>query len=119
MPKFIPYPKQSKMVVISYADQLQPGTFEFAINHLILTADTGYANEANMQYLHDNGINGYIPDYQFRSRNPRFADYKTRHRSIEYVIISGFFYSLAMTICGYIFHAWNKRLVKYFESWFK
>lgn len=36
MPKFIPYdPKQSKMVVISYADQLQPGTFEFAINHLI------------------------------------------------------------------------------------
>ena len=36
MPKFIPYdPKQSKMVVINYADQLQPGTFEFAINHLI------------------------------------------------------------------------------------
>ena len=36
MPNFIPYdPKQSKMVVISYADQLQPGTFEFAINHLI------------------------------------------------------------------------------------
>ena len=36
MPKFIPYdPNQSKMVVISYADQLQPGTFEFAINHII------------------------------------------------------------------------------------
>lgn len=36
MPKFIPYdPRQSKMVVISYADQLRPGTFEFAINHLI------------------------------------------------------------------------------------
>ncbi|HEY4714325.1 MAG TPA: transposase, partial [Aquirhabdus sp.] len=36
MPKFIPYdPNQSKMVVINYADQLQPGTFEFAINHII------------------------------------------------------------------------------------
>lgn len=34
--KFIPCdPNQSKMVVINYADQLQPGTFEFAINHII------------------------------------------------------------------------------------
>jgi len=45
----------------------------------IVTADTGYANEANMQYLHDNGINGYIPDNQFRSRDPKFADYKSTH----------------------------------------
>lgn len=45
----------------------------------IVTADTGYANEANMQYLHDNGINGYIPDNQFRTRDPKFADYKTTH----------------------------------------
>jgi len=36
MPKFIPYdPKQSKMVVINYTDQLQSGTFEFAINYII------------------------------------------------------------------------------------
>ena len=36
MPRFIPYdPKQSKLVAICYADPLQPGTFEFAINHLI------------------------------------------------------------------------------------
>lgn len=42
----------------------------------IITADTGFANEANMQYLHDEGINGYIPDNQFRSRDPRFADQK-------------------------------------------
>jgi hypothetical protein len=27
----------------------------------IVTADTGFANEANMQYLHENQINGYIP----------------------------------------------------------
>ena len=39
----------------------------------IITADTGYANEANMQYLHENGINGYIPDNQFRQRDPKFC----------------------------------------------
>lgn len=44
-----------------------------------ITADTGYANEANMQYLHDHQINGYIPDNQFRKRDPKFADYKTSH----------------------------------------
>jgi transposase len=46
---------------------------------VLVTADTGYANEANMRYLHDHGINGYIPDNQFRSRDPRFAGYKTTH----------------------------------------
>lgn len=45
----------------------------------IITADTGYANEANMHYLHDQGINGYIPDNQFRTRDPKFANYKTTH----------------------------------------
>lgn len=45
----------------------------------LITADTGYANEANMQYLHDNHINGYIPDNQFRKRDPKFAEQKTNH----------------------------------------
>lgn len=44
-----------------------------------VTADTGYANEANMQYLHEQGIDGYIPDNQFRRRDPKFTDYKTKH----------------------------------------
>jgi len=35
MSNFIPYdPDQSKMVVINYSDQLLPGTFKFAINHI-------------------------------------------------------------------------------------
>lgn len=46
---------------------------------IIVTADTGYANEGNMQYLHDNQINAYIPDNQFRSRDPKFADQKEKH----------------------------------------
>ena len=36
MPKFIPTDyNQSSMVVINYHDQLQPGTFEHAIHHLV------------------------------------------------------------------------------------
>lgn len=46
---------------------------------VIVTADTGFANEQNMRYLHDEGINGYIPDNQFRSRDPKFAEQKKRY----------------------------------------
>ncbi len=46
---------------------------------IIVTADTGFANEANMQYLHENEINAYIPDNQFRSRDPKFKDHKKKH----------------------------------------
>ena len=42
----------------------------------IVTADTGYANEANMKYCHQNKINAYIPDNKFRQRDPKF---KTQH----------------------------------------
>ncbi|MFT5592839.1 MAG: hypothetical protein ACI8SR_001205 [Oceanicoccus sp.] len=45
----------------------------------IVTADTGFANEANMKYLHESGINAYIPDNQFRSRDPKFAEQKKKY----------------------------------------
>lgn len=45
----------------------------------IVTADTGFANEANMKYLHQNNINAYVPDNQFRSRDPKFADQKKKY----------------------------------------
>jgi len=54
-------------------------------NHLyqddiIVTADTGFANEDNMKYLIKNKINGYIPDNQFRSRDPKFKDHKIKYK---------------------------------------
>src|SRR5690606_6392628 len=45
----------------------------------IITADTGFANEANMKYVHDRKINAYIPDNQFRSRDPKFQEQKIKH----------------------------------------
>lgn len=50
-------------------------------NKIIVTADTGYANEANMQYLHDQKIDAYIPDNQFRSRDPKFVEQKNKYGS--------------------------------------
>jgi hypothetical protein len=44
-----------------------------------VTADTGFANEQNMQYLHNNKIDAYIPDNQFRSRDPKFQDQKKKY----------------------------------------
>jgi transposase len=48
-------------------------------SQIVVTADTGFANERNMQYLHDNKINAYIPDNQFRSRDPRFSEQKNKY----------------------------------------
>ena len=48
-------------------------------DNIIITADTGFANEANMKYLYENDINGYIPDNQFRSRDPKFAKQKEKY----------------------------------------
>jgi transposase len=46
---------------------------------IIVTADTGFAHEANMEYLRTHNINAYIPDNRFRSRDPRFADHKGKY----------------------------------------
>lgn len=48
-------------------------------DQIIVTADTGFANEANDEYLRSNGINAYIPDNKFRSRDTRFSDQKKKH----------------------------------------
>lgn len=48
-------------------------------NEIIITADTGFANEANMKYLQENKINGYIPDNKFRIRDPKFAKQKSKY----------------------------------------
>ena len=45
----------------------------------IITADTGFANEANMQHVYENGVNAYIADNQFRSRDPKFQNQKSKY----------------------------------------
>ena len=44
-----------------------------------IIADTGCFEEDNLKYLDNEGVDAYIPDQQFRKRDPRFADVK-RHK---------------------------------------
>jgi len=46
---------------------------------VVVTADTGFANDANYEYLKEAGINAYIPDNQFRSRAPRHKKQKEKY----------------------------------------
>ena len=45
----------------------------------IITADTGFASEQNMRYLYEHGVDAYIPDHQFQSRDPRFENQKRKY----------------------------------------
>ena len=45
----------------------------------VVTADTGFANEDNMRYLHENKINAYVPDNRFRQRDPKFFNQKVKY----------------------------------------
>ncbi len=47
---------------------------------LVVTADTGYSNKTNLAYLHANGIDSYVPDHQFRQRDPAFVEQKNKHK---------------------------------------
>jgi hypothetical protein len=50
-----------------------------AFQSLKLAADAGFHSEANLKYLADRGIDGYVADTFFRKRDPRFAD-AARHK---------------------------------------
>lgn len=46
---------------------------------VLVTADTGFANDANYRHLRDRQIDAYIPDNRFRSRDRKFAGQKERY----------------------------------------
>jgi hypothetical protein len=48
-----------------------------------LTADSGFYNRNNLEYVYTHKIDAYLPDIGFRKRDPRFQaidGYKERHR---------------------------------------
>lgn len=48
-------------------------------DQIVVTADTGFSNEENNAWLKQENINAYIPDNQFRSRDPRFKQQKEKY----------------------------------------
>ena len=51
-------------------------TARAAIEQSKVTADSGYHNQETLTYLEAQGIDGYIADPGFRSRDPRFKEHK-------------------------------------------
>lgn len=49
------------------------------VHKAIITADTGFSNSENNHWLNTKNINAYIPDNQFRSRDPRFSGQKAKY----------------------------------------
>lgn len=49
------------------------------IKQVIITADTGFSNDANYSYLREKGINAYISDNKFRSRDKAFVKQKAKY----------------------------------------
>jgi transposase len=49
---------------------------QVAVKTAKITADAGYHNREMLEYLEAEGIDGYLADTGFRSRDPRFKDHK-------------------------------------------
>ena len=60
----------------------QLGTPE-ALSQAKFTADSGFHSEENLKYLSTTGLDSYVADTQFRSRNPLFQNSKTYHSEQE------------------------------------
>lgn len=54
-----------------------------ALNEKVVSADTGYFSLDNLQACQDAGVDAYVPDKLFRSRDPRFADARRHRRSVD------------------------------------
>ena len=55
-------------------DQLIEAGFKEGLSEKKFIADTSYFSEENCKNLEDKNIDAYIPDQQFRNRDPRFPD---------------------------------------------
>jgi len=49
----------------------------------VITADTGYFSVDNLESSRDEMVDAYIPDRDFRKRDPRFADARRHRRSVD------------------------------------
>jgi len=56
---------------------------EWTFENTKVIADTNYFSESNCEYLMKNEIDGYIPDVQFRKRDPRFPDDYPFRKSVK------------------------------------
>lgn len=68
-----------RMVTVAKDNFKAAGLKKSFLKNKIFIADTGNFSETNLKYLAKEKINAYIPDQQFRKRDPRFAT-RERHK---------------------------------------
>lgn len=61
-------------------DQLEETGFAEGLTEKKFIADTSYFSEENCESLEEKNIDAYIPDQQFRNRDPRFPDKYPRRK---------------------------------------
>ncbi|WP_260293570.1 IS1182 family transposase [Sedimenticola hydrogenitrophicus] len=66
-----------KPVMEGVRESLAETTSEKQLKKTKITADSGYHNREMLEYLETEGIDAYLADTGFRSRDPRFKDHKT------------------------------------------
>ena len=69
-----------KTMIENTNEQLEEVGFEEGLTEKQFVADTNYFSEENCELLEKEEIEGYIPDQQFRNRDPRFPDKNTRRK---------------------------------------
>jgi transposase len=55
--------------------------FGIGIKNAVFPADTNYFFEDNCRYLLQGGIDGYVPDHGFRTRDPRYPERKEAQKT--------------------------------------
>jgi len=66
------------------------GYSEDCLKGAVLTADTSYHSTANLQKCADEEVDAYIPDNQFRNRDPRFATQKRYRKRVNKFTLDDF-----------------------------
>lgn len=89
MARYKPVDRNPRLLPVVLSEQIQPGTFEFALetapsdgpttpivraDHTLITADAGYHSNDNMTALRGANIPAMVADNQMRSRDERFKD---------------------------------------------
>jgi transposase len=57
--------------------------WEEPLKEKVVSADTGYYSVENLEACRDEEVDAYIPDPQFRKRDPRFAEAGRHRRSVD------------------------------------
>ena len=57
--------------------------WEEPLKEKVISADTGYYSIDNLEACRDQEVDAYIPDRQFRKRDPRFAEAVRHRRSVD------------------------------------